>query len=70
MVSKQVHLVAELLSKTKYSSIDDLLFAAERIDPDNFVLQISIDDYRTKGSPFDLKAIINALKYYEKLNIT
>jgi len=37
--------IAELLSKTKYSSIDDLLFVAERIDPDNFILKISINDF-------------------------
>jgi len=62
--------IAELLSKTKYSSIDDLLFVAERIDPDNFILKISINDFRRTGKIFDLETIVDALKYYEELGIT
>ncbi|MFQ6072622.1 MAG: hypothetical protein ACE5KT_07985 [Methanosarcinales archaeon] len=57
----------ELLSKTKYSSIEELLDAAKKLDPDNDILQISIEDYYRKGSEFDLKAIIHALEYYETL---
>ncbi len=34
---------AEISSKTKYSDVEKLLEEAEKIDPDNDALQISID---------------------------
>ncbi|MFQ6054389.1 MAG: hypothetical protein ACE5J3_00210 [Methanosarcinales archaeon] len=57
----------ELLSKTKYSNIEELLYAAKKLDPDNDWLQICIEDYYKRGKDFDLEVIIHALEYYESL---
>ncbi len=40
---------------------------AEKLDPDNDALQISIDSYRRTGNPLDLKVIMDFLKWHRKL---
>lgn len=57
----------ELLSRTKYSNIGDLLADAKLLDPDNDILQLSIERYYRHGKDFDLKTIIHALEFYETL---
>ncbi len=53
--------------KTKYSEVENLMEEAEKLDPDNDALQISIDSYRRTGNPLDLKVIMDFLKWHRKL---
>ncbi len=57
----------EISSKTKYSDVENLMEEAEKLDPDNDALQISIDSYRRTGNPLDLKVIMDFLKWHRKL---
>ena len=57
----------EISSKTKYSDVENLMEEAEKLDPDNDALQISIDSYRRTGNPLDLKVIMDFLKWHHKL---
>lgn len=57
----------EISSKTKYSDVENLMEEAEKLDPDNDALQISIDSYRRTGDPLDLKVIMDFLKWHRKL---
>jgi hypothetical protein len=41
----------EISLKTKYSDVENLMEEAEKLDPDNDALQISIDSYRRTGNP-------------------
>ena len=54
----------EISSKTKYSDVENLMEEAEKLDPDNDALQISIDSYRRTGNPLDLKVIMDFLKWH------
>ncbi len=64
---KTYGLPAEKSSKTEYSEVENLMEEAEKLDPDNDALQISIDSYRRTGNPLDLKVIMDFLKWYRKL---
>jgi hypothetical protein len=57
----------EISLKTKYSDVENLMEEAEKLDPDNDALQISIDSYRRTGNPLDLKVIMDFLKWHRKL---
>ena len=59
---------AEISSKAKYSDVENLMEEAEKLDPDNEALQISIDGYRRTGNPLDLKVIMDFLKWHRKLH--
>ncbi|MFQ6072619.1 MAG: hypothetical protein ACE5KT_07970 [Methanosarcinales archaeon] len=50
----------ELLSKTKYSNVDELLNEAKKIAIDNDWLQLSIERYIRTGSELELDIIIDA----------
>ncbi|MFQ6072620.1 MAG: hypothetical protein ACE5KT_07975 [Methanosarcinales archaeon] len=57
----------EILSKTKYSNINELIEEAKKIAVDHYALQISIEKYLQTRSDFDLKAIIHAVEYKHEL---
>ncbi len=57
----------EISSKTKYSDVENLMEEAEKLDPDNDALQISIDSYRRTGDPLDLKVIMDFLEWHREL---